>query len=440
MGKWIVAALIAAAATALSAGAKPWIDAVGGAFVPPDIAQDVAAARLFADGVNPYGPVIRDMHSRVVPVPVGETFPYFPHPPFSLLVSWLFAYVSFQTAALMWFGFSLALLFLLAALLAENLADRHRDAPTSPRMQSALILFALLLAWPPVLYNLEKGQWSILLTVLVALGWRALSRGRLRHAGVWIGLAASVKVFPVLLGGYLLLRARPAFLWFAATGLLATALPLLFIGFDAFPAFIRQSQMNLPYWETFPSVMFSIHGAFARLMIGGTWARPAVHAPALARSLELLVTVGLLWLAVCAAMRANRASRSDAETAGPFAAWCALLPLLNPQSLGHNGVLLALPLVLTARALLQDRRTWLKAAWAVALTLISLPKQTLWRLAPPPIDPWEGIAIIALPMWGALLLFAIAVAASQPGDELAPVPVLETQAKSVRIKPLPTRV
>lgn len=412
MRVWIVAALIGTAAVVLSSGTKPWIDAVGGAFVPPDIAQDVAAARLFAAGVSPYGPVIREMHSRVVPVPVNETFPYFPHPPFSLVVSWLFAYVSFQTAALVWFSFSLALLFLLAALLAENLAEQDGTTGRNVRIRAVVILFALLLAWPPVLYNLEKGQWTILLAVLVALGWRALSRGRWRQAGAWIGLAASVKVFPVLLGGYLLLRARRGVVWFGLVGLLATGLPLLWIGIEAFPAFIRQSQLNLPYWETFPSVTLSLHGALARLMIGGQWARPAVYAPTVVRCLELIATVGLLWLAIRATMRANRDNRSDAETSGPFAAWVALLPVLNPQSLGHNGVLLALPLVLTARTLLRHDRTWLKAAWAVALPLVSIPRQTLWRLAPAPIDPWEGIALIALPMWGALLLFTVAVAVS----------------------------
>lgn len=434
---WTVAALAGTAAVVLSSGVTPWVDAVGGAFVPPDIAQDVAAARLFADGVNPYGPVIRDMHSRVVPVPVNETFPYFPHPPFSLLVSWPFAYVPFQTAALVWFSFSVALLFLLAALLAENVAN-DGDARARPGIRSVVILFALLLAWPPVLYNLEKGQWSILLTVLAALGWRALSSGRQREGGAWIGLAASVKVFPVLLGGYLLLRARPALVWFLVTGLLATGLPLLFIGFDAFPAFIGQSQLNLPYWETFPSVTFSVHGALARLMIGGQWARPAVHAPTLARSLELLTILGLLWVAVRVAVRANRANKSDVLTATPFAAWAVLLPILNPQSLGHNGVLLALPLVLTVRGVFQDRRGWVKAIWAVALILVSIPRQTLWRLAPPPIDPLEGLAIIALPMWGALLLFSVAVSLSTA--EIGAGPALESSPRSGKMGRLPTRV
>ena len=421
MRPWIGAALIATFAVVLTSGASPWVAAVGGAFVPPDIAQDVAAARLFASRVNPYGPAIRDMHARVVPVPVNETFPYFPHPPFSLIVSWPFAFVSFQTAALAWFSFSLGLLFLLAVLLAAEWAD-GRGASAPPPMPLVLLFFAFLLAWPPVLYNLEKGQWSILLAVLVTLGWRALSRGRAPEAGAWIGLAASVKVFPVLLGGYLLVRARRALIWFVATGLLATGFPLLFIGIGAFAAFIGQSRLNMPYWETFPSVTYSLHGALARLLIGGAWARPAIDAPVLARVLDALATLALLGCAGAAALRASRHGRSDAQTSAPFAAWVAILPVLNPQSLGHNGVLLALPLVLSARALLSDGRMWLKVAWGLAFVLVSIPRQTLARLAPPPIDPMEGLAIVALPMWGALLLFGVAVATGGFSQQRATVP------------------
>ena len=220
----------------------------------------------------------------------------------------------------------------------------------------------------------------------------------------------------------MLLRARRAFRWFLAAGLLATGVPLLFIGFGAFPAFIGQSQLNMPYWETFPSVTYSLHGALARLLIGGTWARPAVHAPALARALEAIATLTLLGCATVMAIRATRQNRSDAENSAPFVAWAAILPVLNPQSLGHNGVLLALPLVLTARALLSDGRVWFKVAWGLALVLVSIPRQTLARVAPPPIDPVEGLAIIALPMWGALLLFGLAVATGGFSKEPAGVP------------------
>jgi hypothetical protein len=198
-------------------------------------------------------------------------------------------------------------------------------------------------------------------------------------------------------------------MWFTVVGLVLTCIPLIWIGMEAFPAFMRESQHNLPNWETFPSVMFSLHGALARLLIGSQWARPAVHAPAVVQWIEVPATLVLLLLAVHATLRTAAGGRSPVECAS-FSAWCVLLPILNPQSMGHNGLLLALPVVLTARSLVPDQRMWPKVAWAAGVVLVSVPRQTLWRLAPAPVDPWKGLAVLALPMWGALLLFAVAVA------------------------------
>jgi hypothetical protein len=317
--------------------------------------------------------------------------------------------VPFKTAALIWFALSLGLVFVLGVLLAECASDGGTGAerPVAPRL--VFIFFGLLLLWPPVLYNLEKGQWSLLLAVLIALGWRSLVLGRQREAGCLLGAAAAVKVFPILLGGYLLIRARRALLWFAVAGVVLTAVPLLWIGLDAFPAFIRESQRNLPNWETFPSVMYSLHGALARLLAGGRWAQPAIYAPALVRWIEGPVTVGLFGLAIAVTVRAGTDVRTPGARAS-FAAWCVLLPVINPQSMGHNGLLLALPLVLTARILVHDRRRWPKVAWAAGLMLASIPRQTLWPVALTPVSALEGIAVIALPMWGALVLFTVAIA------------------------------
>jgi hypothetical protein len=402
-----VATLLGTLMVIASSGWTPWVDALSGAFAPVDIAQDVAAARLFADGISPYGTVIREMHARVVNVRVDQTFPYFPHPPFSLLVSWYSAYVSFETAALIWFSVSVGLLFLVAALLAEILHDtlRRRFRVTFGRLTA--VVFVFLLCWPPALYNLEKGQWSILLTALVCLGWRSLSRRRMSEGGAWIGLAAAVKVFPVVLGGYFLMRSRKALVAFLLTGAVATAIPLAFIGFDSFFAFVRQSQSNLPHWETFPSVTVSLHGALARFLIGGTWARPLVHAPVLARALDLLVAAILL---ACAAWLTVGATQGRTTVALAFSAWAALLPVMNPQSLGHNAVLLALPFALTLERLLRERWVVGRLAWAISLIAVSLPRQTSWRLAPPPVEPWQGLAVVAIPLWGALLLFCVILA------------------------------
>lgn len=403
---WILGWLIVALCVALTSGLRPWVDAASGAFIPADISQDAAAARLFARGVSPYGPVIRDEHSRMLGVSPAETFPYFPHPPFSLMVSWPLAYVSYGTGAATWFAWTIAMVLLLAALLA--VISRGDGDGTVP-LATPGRLFLLLLLWPPVLYNLEKGQWSVLLAVLVTAGYYASVRGKLNVAAVWLGAAAAVKVFPVISGVYFLLRSRRAFATFMAAGALLTGIPLLRIGFDAFYAFVGQSRLNMPVWETFPSVTFSLHGTLARLLIGGQWARPLIEAPTAARVIEVVLVAALLGVAVRITLLAAKGRCREALA---FSAWITLLPVLNPQSLGHNGVLLALPLIVIARVLSNASAPWHRAAWGASLALISVPKQTVWALVSSPVEPWEGLAIVALPTWGALLLFSVIVAAA----------------------------
>lgn len=387
----------------LSSGWLPWWDALSGAFVPADIAQDAAAARLFVDRINPYGPVIREAHAKLLDVPLDGTFPHFPHPPFSLIVVLPLAFGSFAAAAALWFAFSLGLLGLLAALLTRA-ALSPNDTPHSPR--AVLVALVVLLLWPPVLYNLEKGQWSILLAVLLAFAWRSASYSRWRAAAGWAAAAAAVKVYPVVLAGFFVLRSAKSALWFVATGLTLTVLPLFWIGPHAFLDFVGESRLNMPYWESFPSVMFSIHGAFARLFVGGQWAQPLVVAPELSLIAEMLVIGTLMgivgWITILA-------RRGDADDRLALVAWMILLPALNPQSLGHNGVLLALPIVIVATVLYAEGRQWQRWVWALAVPMISLPKQTVWRLAPPPIDPLEGVLVVAAPTWGTLLLFAVTV-------------------------------
>lgn len=73
--------------------------------------------------------------------------------------------------------------------------------------------------------------------------------------------------------------------------------------------------------------------------------------------------------------------------------------LLNPLAWSHNVVFLALPIALLARS------GW-GPTLAIAATLLSLPKETLYRAAgAPPTGP-AGALILSAHALGALLLFA----------------------------------
>jgi hypothetical protein len=405
---WILVTALSTVAVLLPSGAMPWRQALAGGFSPPDFAADIAAARMMATGTHPYAGSFAAEHARVMEVSAPEGYTYFPHPPAAVVLFRPLADLPFGVAALIWLVMSLGLLFVLAALLAEAATRTSVNGQTAQLSASAVMCsFGLLLVWPPVLYNLEKGQLSILFAVLVAVAWRSLVFERFALAGACIGSAAAVKVFPLLLGGYVVLRAPRAIACLVGIAGAATLLALMWMGVDALPAYLRHSAGNLSFWETWPAVSYSIHGAAARMFVGGQWATPLIAVPAFARSLVAVVSMSLVG---CAALVSWRTSSRDGREEFRFAAWTILLVLLNPLAMGHNGVLLALPVVLIARALLRDRRTWPKIAWSAGVVLASIPRQTLLWLAPPPLDPWQSATVTALPMWGTLLLFAVAIA------------------------------
>lgn len=402
---------------ATSAGAQPWLAAIAGAFKPPDFAQDIAAAQVWAEGLDPYDAEFTVRHARLLGTQPAKGYPYFPHPPFAIVLSLPFAFVAFSSAALLWYAVSLALLGCLALLLAEIVSGTDVGGRRNgPSLGLTIGIFLTLLLWPPVLYNLEKGQFSILLAVLFALAWRACRHQRARHAGALIGVATAIKVFPLLAGLYLVRRDVRAVTWAAATAAIFSGLPLIWLGLPAINAFVNNSQANVAYWQTWPAVTYSIHGAIARLLIGGTWAEPAWQVPALAHASIVAISVALVVITATVTGKRSGVTGDDGLTYG---AWVALLVLLNPLSMGHNGVLLSLPIALLGRALHRNGGPLAWTAWATGVILVSIPRQTIFELAPIPVSPADGILIVALPMWGALILFA-GCAALGPRGSTAP--------------------
>jgi Glycosyltransferase family 87 len=401
---WIGATALLTFLVACSAGTVPWLAATAGAFRPPDFAQDVAGARAFANGEDPYGGNVAARHAAVLGVNASEGYAYLPHPPFAILLATSLSHFSFTAAARYWFAASVALCFVLAAILAGLLtSDTGRRLP---KPWHTLIAFIALLLWPPVLYNLEKGQFSILLAVLMAIAWRSLEHRDSSIGGLWLGLAAAVKVFPALMAALLLFRRRRAAISLTIVAVAATTLPCFWIGLHMLPEFVGQSAGNLSYWQTWPAVTYSFHGLAARTFVGSEWSRAIVRAPAAATAIGVVVSVMLVGIA----SRATLHCVSDHCEAVLFAIWCILLVTLNPLAMGHNGVLLALPIVLIGKALADDSRVWPKFLWSAGCVLVSIPRQTIFALAPLPVTPARSFAVVALPLWGTLLLFSAGIA------------------------------
>jgi len=188
---------------------------------------------------------------------------------------------------------------------------------------------------------------------------------------------------------------------------------VLWMGWRAVPEFVAQSAGNLSYWETWPAVTFSLRGVVARMLIGSQWSRAVIHAPRVATAIALVSSVALIAIAVYTTVRHSRTQHGDDLL---FAIWSILLLPLNPLAMGHNGVLLALPIVLIGRVLATDPSTSLKVLWAIGCVLVSIPRQAIFDPASIPVSPLHSLTIVALPLWGTLLLFATAVAVANRNE------------------------
>jgi len=401
---------LAAGALALSAGSEPFVLALRGGLAPGDLANDFVAARELVAGRPLYTPAQGRMQAELVAAPESVT-PYYAHPPLvPLLLSPLVA-LGFTGAAAVWWALSLWLLAVLGAIVIQELRGAQRPASLALRLGA----LAGLLVWPPVLYNLDKGQWSILLAALTAFGWRALARGHAGRGGAWIGLACALKVTPGGLLPYLALRSRRGAVAAVGTLLAGVGVSMVAVGPAGWSAFLRQGSGNVSAWEGWLSNTLSLNGFFARLLVGGRYETPLVHAPLAARA----AFAGGGTLLVALALRATWRTASDAPREGAvFALWAILVVLLNPLAWGHGAVMLLLPTALVVRCLTEDaerhqaERRRLLAFLAAGILLVSIPIQTLHRaVGPVPVSPLSSLAVLSLPFYGVLLLFTAALAA-----------------------------
>ncbi len=176
------------AACWLSAGSRPLVDAVLGATEPADWARDYVTARArLEDGRGP-PPVAEEGNERAVRYGAPRVAllgaPYFIHPPTATLAVLPFAGLPWRGAAVAWAAASVVAL----AWLAVSLLGIWAPGTAPPASRVALLTLAVAL-WPPTLYCLEKGQWSIWLAALLAAGFRSLEAKRAGRSGSLFGAA-----------------------------------------------------------------------------------------------------------------------------------------------------------------------------------------------------------------------------------------------------------
>src|SRR6185437_13636993 len=397
----------------LSAGATPFVRAALSAPAPNDFTPDYVAAHAWLHG-GPGGPgaaaVLDGAAGNVYGTSIGAPpvyllDAYYVHPPTAFLMLMPLVPLGYRGAALGWLLLTIAATGALAALLLAA-AGRGGRGP------QAGVIFPLLLLWPPLLSNIQLGQSSIFLAVLIAAGYAAWASGRQRSSGGWFGGAIALKLTPILLLPFLALRGRRALLSLGVTVAAAAALSLAAGQLDAWRLFFARSAHNVGTWQTYHDNTLSLGGLLARLFVGGRFAQPLVVVPALARALQVGCLAGMgvtaLWFT-----RPRPGAAPDRERDGCcFALWVILIVVSNPLAWAHYALLLLLPIALVLRSAGLARHgvgQWMRVLAAVTFVLLTIPKETLYFLSGPlPVSPGRGL-FISLPLAGALLLFGAAV-------------------------------
>jgi hypothetical protein len=335
-----------------------------------DYYQDWASARNYWVGLPVYTP-----HSTSVPRHLGlpsnpnESIEYNAHPPTSVLLALSLGRLDYSDAVLAWNLISLAAFLAgLAIVTAALPVPRTLILPAS----------ALLTFCHPVYGNFYLCQLTLLLVTLMTAVWALDRSGRPRGAGLLLGLAAAIKLFPA----YLLV-------YFAVQGKVRTLLATV-VSF----AVLTLTTVAVLGWDTYHDYLWIVlpelgkfRGFGYNLSIAGLWHKlfdPAAELgliiplwPSLALARYGTLLSDLLITAVVAALAYRAKTPAGRDLA--FGLTVTAMLLVSPITWDVSLVFLLVPIAVIARA--SGRSQWMPATLILLLAVLWFPQHTLVALA-----------------------------------------------------------
>ena len=381
---------------------------------PRDFAQEWLSARNYFSGISIYTNQL-----ETLPLHLGQHYhpsrdivlEWNAHPPASVLVSLPLAALNYSSALLLWNLLSLAALVASIYLLARELRLRLTAWACLPI--ATLILLATYMG--PLRAQLEQGQWNLILVLLLTGTWTTSRAQRYGLAGVLLGLATALKLFPGLLIVVFLLQRRWRLVACATAVVLGmNLLTVLVFGLETYHSYLFTVMPHLERFRSFGSGI-SLKMFWCRLLnpADGDRVTPFLHAPQLAGSFfalsSLLLLAGLTLLSWVA--------RSRKDRDGVFALGLVTMVLVSPVAWDHY-ILLLLPAVLILGVNLPLIGL---ARWGYRLLIGCLhlhphvylalfvcdPRQDLTRIH---LSSWQALGVLSLYTYFLLALFGFILA------------------------------
>lgn len=248
----------------------------------------------------------------------------------------------------------------------------------------ALLLIPAMFLAPPLLMTAYFGNFQLMAMGLAALAMLWISRGRTRRGAALLAFVIGAKIFPGILGVYLLAARRfAAAAWTAAFAALYAAGTLVLFGTRPFVDFFGYHLPRLASGETFaflsgPAEAMTNLGVFGlpfKLRVAG-WSGSEADAWALARQLSWGYTLVIVLLAAWAGWRAHSPADAHARVriAGAWFGLLALAALRSPFAPPEALIPLVWALALSAAAARTRREVALVVAlWIVMMILLPVP-------------------------------------------------------------------
>src|SRR5262245_31045679 len=239
-----------------------------------DLQVEYLTASAWRDGRSIFTPVT-ELSARYFPVATDE-FPHAsPHPPVLAPLSLPLTWLPFPVTVFLWLLVNVALLVRVGGWLGLSLGGS-----------------LALLAWPPLWCLVYIGQLELLILVLAMSGWRAAEGGRDWRAGLWLGLAAAIKLYPAF---FLL-----PFLWRWRIRIVLAAGAVFALSQLGGLLAVGRADMIRYYTEILPSVStyYSVrglnaspYGALLRLLGGAIDVSPLVPSPGAVVPIAVLLSL-----------------------------------------------------------------------------------------------------------------------------------------------------
>ncbi len=404
--------------------------------VPRDIMQDIQSAKFFWAGQPTFPLEMKEQIKETLdrepaPASLGVWFPEIAkiekdsygklvrepwtqaHPAtMTLLLATLVPWLGVRHIALLFSFISVCALLGTIRILRKELGGNYAD---DSRLWLALTLTCL--GWFPFWMTLRNGQITFVLTLLLTASWYFLRHERNVPAGVCLGIATGLKLFPGLLIAYLLFRNRKAF-WPAA--ITATAMLA-----GAFAIVGRQNALDYTRVVKYVQEFYMQYRANLSLQSVLLGIAPPRVAAILAR-LALIACVGAgAWLV-------TRRSSEDAPVRAldlEYAMFMAVVLLLSPLCWDNYLVLLILPLAVLISGLRQGSRfaqgPWRTTAFVVIGAILAIPEPFGIWVAEVVVHPRFTMLFYKTPVLGIFgvltLLWVMRMQLARPSKAL-PVP------------------